>query len=129
MIPINHSDTAWLIITDYLQDNNLPYEDLREDILNPEINNWDWENRSGNGYLDGHHVVYGAGVGQSGGRINNGIEILGWDGYNVGDYAQMFNLYHVGASDVKGNYNPLSVGDCSGNMGTFVGGHLYSPHK
>ncbi len=40
MNPINNSDTAWLIVTDYNQDNNLPYEDLREDILNPEINQW-----------------------------------------------------------------------------------------
>jgi hypothetical protein len=40
MTPINNSDTAWLIVSDYNQDNNLPYEDLREDILNPEINSW-----------------------------------------------------------------------------------------
>ncbi len=38
MIPINNSDTAWLIVADYNQDNNLPYEELREDIVNPEIN-------------------------------------------------------------------------------------------
>ncbi len=40
MIPINNSDTAWLIVSDYLQDNDYCYEDLREDILNPEINEW-----------------------------------------------------------------------------------------
>jgi len=43
MIPINNSDTAWLIVTDYNQENNLPYEELREDILNPETNHWIWE--------------------------------------------------------------------------------------
>jgi hypothetical protein len=129
MIPINHSDTAWLIITDYNQDNNLPYEDLRNDIISPEINQWNWENRNGNGYLDGNHIVYGAGVGQSGGIYNNGVEVVGYDGHNVGDYAQTFNINFVGASDVKGNYCPSSVGDCSGNMGTLVGGHLYSSYK
>jgi len=40
MTPINNSDTAWLIVTDYNQENNLPYEELREDILNPETNHW-----------------------------------------------------------------------------------------
>ncbi len=40
MIPINNSDTAWLIVADYNQDNSLFYEDLREDVLNPTINNW-----------------------------------------------------------------------------------------
>ena len=40
MIPINNSDTAWLIVSDYNQDNNIPYEDLREDVLNPETNHW-----------------------------------------------------------------------------------------
>jgi hypothetical protein len=43
MTPINNSDTAWLIVSDYNQDNDLPYEDLREDILNPETNFWCWE--------------------------------------------------------------------------------------
>ncbi len=40
MTPINNSDTAWLIVSDYNQDNNLPYEELREDVLNPDVNNW-----------------------------------------------------------------------------------------
>jgi hypothetical protein len=40
MIPINNSDTAWLIVSDYNQDNGKHYECLREDILNPEINDW-----------------------------------------------------------------------------------------
>jgi len=40
MVPINNSDTAWLIVSDYNQDNDLPYEDLREDILNCNVNDW-----------------------------------------------------------------------------------------
>ncbi len=40
MLPINNSDTAWLIVTDYNQDNYIPFEELREDILNPETNQW-----------------------------------------------------------------------------------------
>ncbi len=43
MNPINNSDTAWLIVSDYNQDNDLPFEDLREDILNPETNKWEME--------------------------------------------------------------------------------------
>ncbi len=44
MNPINNSDTAWLIITDYNQDNDIPYEDLKEDILNPNTNQFYYEN-------------------------------------------------------------------------------------
>jgi hypothetical protein len=49
MNPINHSDTAWLIVSDYNQDNGLFYEDLREDVLNPEISQWKFEWRLYNG--------------------------------------------------------------------------------
>jgi hypothetical protein len=39
MLPINNSDTAWLIVSDFNQDNSIGYSDcLREDIANPEIN-------------------------------------------------------------------------------------------
>jgi len=43
MIPINNSDTAWLIVSDYNQDNGKYYNELREDVYNPEVNEWDWE--------------------------------------------------------------------------------------
>jgi len=39
MIPINNSDTAWLIVSDFNQDNSLPYED----IYCPSINEWSHE--------------------------------------------------------------------------------------
>lgn len=41
MIPINNSDTAWLITADYNQDKDIGFpEELREDVLNPEVNQW-----------------------------------------------------------------------------------------
>ncbi len=44
MIPINNSDTAWLIVSDYNQDNLIGHPDsLRNDIANPAINQWDWD--------------------------------------------------------------------------------------
>ncbi len=43
MIPINNSDTAWLITADFNQDNNKFYLDLIEDIYCPSINDWYFE--------------------------------------------------------------------------------------
>lgn len=40
MMPINNSDTAWLIVSDYNQDNGKYYDELREDVYNPEIDEW-----------------------------------------------------------------------------------------
>ncbi len=40
MLPINNSDTAWLIVSDYNQENGIFYEELREDVLSPDVNNW-----------------------------------------------------------------------------------------
>jgi hypothetical protein len=41
VIPINNSDTAWLIVSDYNQENSIGFpEELREDILNPSTNLW-----------------------------------------------------------------------------------------
>ncbi len=48
MIPINNSDTAWLIVSDYNQDNGIGYPDvLRDDILNHDSNDWQWEDYCG----------------------------------------------------------------------------------
>jgi hypothetical protein len=47
MVPINNSDTAWLIVSDYNQDNGKFYEELREDVYCPSINGWQWENFDG----------------------------------------------------------------------------------
>ncbi len=41
MIPINNSDTAWLIVADYNQDNAIGCPDfLREDVLDPDVNTY-----------------------------------------------------------------------------------------
>lgn len=43
MTPINNSDLAWLIVSDYNQDHEIGFpEALREDVYIPEINNWEW---------------------------------------------------------------------------------------
>ncbi len=87
MLPINNSDTAWLIVSDYNQENDKVYEDLREDILNPDINHYDYEY-----YLDiGGFVgspIYGIGrhVGddteaKAGSNVANHV---GWSDFGVG---------------------------------------------
>lgn len=44
MIPINNSDTAWLVVSDFNQENSIGYPDeLREDILNPDVDQWGYE--------------------------------------------------------------------------------------
>lgn len=46
MIPINNSDLAWLVVSDYKEDNGiLGAEELREDIYNPETNQWSHDYR------------------------------------------------------------------------------------
>lgn len=48
MLPINNSDLAWLIVSDYNQDNNIGFpDDLREDILDPKVNDWYYKNGNG----------------------------------------------------------------------------------
>ena len=87
MIPINNSDTAWLIVTDYNQDNNLPYEELREDIYNPAINQWHYENNIVCVGVGGYGVggVGGVGVGGVGGVVGFGGVGSGYDdGVGVG---------------------------------------------
>jgi hypothetical protein len=56
MIPINNSDTAWLIVSDYNQDNGKFYEDLRNDIYWPSINDDDVQSGPKiGGYEYGHY--------------------------------------------------------------------------
>ena len=76
MIPINNSDTAWLIVADFNQDNSIGYPDcLRDDILNPEVNVWVVESSNGEAH-----------VGGTDGRVRVGTSFssVGWDG-SVGD--------------------------------------------
>lgn len=57
MIPINNSDLAWLVVSDYNQDNGiLGAEELREDIYCPAINEDDFNGgKSIGGYEYGHY--------------------------------------------------------------------------
>jgi hypothetical protein len=65
MIPINNSDTAWLIVSDYNQDNSIGYPDcLRDDIANPEVNVWyyEFENNTA-GVGESAPISYSVGLG------------------------------------------------------------------
>jgi hypothetical protein len=101
MIPINNSDIAWLIVTDYNQDNNLPYEDLRDDVCSVEVNGWSWE------WENDTHGVYG---------------------YDVGSVGSGIGGFSVGSGDCNGRVG--SVGSLGGTTSYFtysyglsVGGH------
>lgn len=91
MIPINNSDTAWLVVSDFNQDNNLPYEDLRNDILNPKVDQWVYEHygMSLGNYpeLVGGGFFFKAEVGNTScvSLVTNGLEISVMQGKYVGD--------------------------------------------
>jgi hypothetical protein len=96
MTPINNSDTAWLIVSDYNQDNDLSYEELREDILNPNVNGWD-------------HQFYWSGVGS---------EIDGMcTGGGVASTSMIEDTTHISIGDTYEEY--VGGGSC---IGGFVGG-------
>ena len=105
MTPINNSDTTWLIVTDYNQDNDLPYEELREDVYNPAINQWCYESSSqgvgGVGYISDVGVG-GVGVGDVGiGYVGDvGIGYVGVGYVGVGGYV---GSGYVGYGGVGGN--------------------------
>ena len=69
LIPINNSDTAWLIVADFNQDNSIGYPDcLRDDIISPNINDWDHHEYVGNFNKLGHGVGSVFGCGKVGNR-------------------------------------------------------------
>ncbi len=82
MTPINNSDTAWLIVADYNQENSIGYpEALREDVLEVIKDNvWCWENGvEGTGFgFDVGSVGSGAGGYQVGSSVGNGIVGCGY---------------------------------------------------
>jgi hypothetical protein len=103
MIPINNSDTAWLITADFNQDNNLPYLDLIEDINNPETDQWSIENRN-------DLVIFNA-CQQEGPFI---IPIRIQQGSKVGTPENTMAVYHGGTN----------VGGCGRHDLDLVGGLL-----
>lgn len=95
MIPINNSDTAWLIVADYNQDNSIGYPDfLRDDVNDPEVDCWSMELYQKQDKFTGTHRNYvGAGssaMAQGVGRVGccSGTIFVGEtiDGRFVGGY-------------------------------------------
>lgn len=92
MVPVNNSDLAWLITADYNQDNGKYHEELREDVINPDVNGGDWEfrclliNRTENNF-----VVYYAGAvhGENvGGSVRSSSSVVGGgDLGNIGGFS------------------------------------------
>lgn len=72
MIPINNSDTAWLIVADYNQENGKYHEELRKDVIDPEINGWGYEYYISLGMLVGHSGNYVGSYDNVGGSGNAG---------------------------------------------------------
>jgi hypothetical protein len=92
MVPINNSDTAWLVVTDYKQENDLPYEELREDVLNPTINPYYYE----------YHTLM---VNSVGGEYRSMTAIVGSGGMLAGEGNNIGNF--VGGGE---NLNGALVG-------------------
>lgn len=101
MIPINNSDTAWLIVADYNQDNNLPYEDLKNDIYCPAINDWMWEDY----------------------QSINIKSYFSVEGYSVG--GGFSNVGFIETSDDNGTPGDSAIYE---NTGLYVGGNLHDPY-
>jgi hypothetical protein len=119
MIPINNSDTAWLIVSDYNQENGKYHEELREDVSNPDVNHHDYEY-----YVD---------VGRYVGSIIDGI------GRQVGDYQmddRSYNVYGLTAGSEINRYTGWGDFGVGGNVyggiadfGGRVGDTVSDPHQ
>lgn len=103
MIPVNNSDLAWLVVSDYNQDNNIGFpDDLREDVNNPIPNDWE---------CDYMYVAVNQSVGDRCGKVGEGS--LG-DGQLVGQQEQ----------DITENPNDLNGASWEeGFTGRQVGGN------
>jgi len=79
MNPIDNSDFALLVYCDWLADNERYTEEqeIRENITNPDTNNWDYEHRFSVGGVGG---VVGGGDGRVGGSFGGGDVVGGVDG-------------------------------------------------
>lgn len=76
MLPINNSDLAWPIVADYNQENDIGFpKDLREDILNPEVN-----------LFSGTNLIrsVGDGEGEVGSEMNDEPSVGSFHGSSVG---------------------------------------------
>jgi len=62
---VDNSEFAWLVYCDWLADHERYTEEqeIRENITNPDTNNWDYEHRFGVGVGVGGFGGFGVGVG------------------------------------------------------------------
>ncbi len=73
MTPINNSDTAWLIVADFNQENDKYHEELRDDVNNPEINNYH--------HIILYYILTGFGISHD---VGGGLKEQAGDGSIVG---------------------------------------------
>jgi len=107
MNPIDNSDFALLVYCDWLADNERYTEEqeIRENITNPENNNWNYEYHVGGEVgvgvsgVGGRVGGVGGSIGGVGGRGGGGGGRVGGGGGRVGD-----------------------IGDVGGHVGGHVGG-------
>ncbi len=93
MLPINNSDTAWLIVSDFNQDNGKFYEQLREDIIDPDVDRWWWSWETYSSVIGGvEYMIYmndevGCGFSNHVGGIGYGMTMhLGGSHILLGNY-------------------------------------------
>ncbi len=110
MIPINNSDTAWLIVSDFNQENAIGYPDaLREDILNPDVDQYTGEYATG-GIVGTNFNIFA----DIGGDKSYAGKFLGSAGNNTGGN---------GVGNIPNGY---FVGSSARLFGSLVGGNLGS---
>ncbi len=99
MIPINNSNTAWLIVSDWNQENGKFYEELRKDVLEVNVN--DWYFKGG----DSVQEVGGFAVGELVGTNNGYSNYVGFVGHHgtVGDAADRYDTLDRVGKLVGGN--------------------------
>lgn len=114
MIPINNSDLAWLIVADYNQENGEYHEDLRKDVIDPEINHH---------YQYEYYLILGEIVGG-----NESLRIRGIGDQYSGDFGFLIfagcsHNGHVGYADfgIGGNVVDLVAAEVFGEFGGNVG--------
>ncbi len=105
MLPINNSDTAWLIVADYNQDNDYYHEELREDVLNPVIDEWNCE------FYCEDIKDFGTNSQMVGGDTMG--DLVGNGEYDI--------------TDMVNDHNGAAVN--RGVIGELVGGNPYDPNK
>lgn len=104
MIPINNSDLAWLVVSDYNQDNNIGFPDaLREEVsLHKDEENC-WSDEGVIGSLVGAANYAFVGNEHVNNKFANGGSVVGT------------GVMYVGYQNFVGSHG--------GNIGQMVGGH------